>query len=141
MGKSLKGKELGTGISQRKDGRYQARFTNRFGKRQIIYAHSLNDIRKMLREEQYEDEKGINIVQKEITLDEWYKIWISTCKKHCRDTTKRTYEIQYNRLREELGWRKLTNLNLIILQDAFNNLKSDASRRDCKEYVKFSLNV
>ena len=27
MGKSLKGKELGKGISQRKDGLYQARFT------------------------------------------------------------------------------------------------------------------
>lgn len=140
MGKSLKGKELGTGITQRQDGRYQARFINRFGKRQTIYAHSLNEIRKMLREEQYEDEKGINIVQKEITLDEWYKIWISTCKKHCRDTTKRTYEIQYNRLREELGWRKLTNLNLIILQNAFNNLKTDASRRDCKAILVDMLN-
>lgn len=32
MGKSLNGKELGQGISQRKDGLYQARFTNRFGK-------------------------------------------------------------------------------------------------------------
>ena len=27
MGKSLKGKELGTGISQRKDGLYTARYT------------------------------------------------------------------------------------------------------------------
>lgn len=33
MGKSLNGKELGKNISQRKDGRYQARFVNRFGKR------------------------------------------------------------------------------------------------------------
>ena len=32
MGKSLNGKELGKGISQRKDGLYQARFVNRFGK-------------------------------------------------------------------------------------------------------------
>ena len=34
MGKSLNGKELGKGISQRKDGLYQARFVNRFGKRE-----------------------------------------------------------------------------------------------------------
>lgn len=33
MGKDLKGKELGQGIVQRKNGRYEARFTNRFGKR------------------------------------------------------------------------------------------------------------
>lgn len=37
MGKSLKGKELGKNISQRKDGRYQARFVNRFGNRQITH--------------------------------------------------------------------------------------------------------
>ena len=41
MGKSLNGKELGNGISQRKDGLYQARFINRFGKRQTIYAKTL----------------------------------------------------------------------------------------------------
>ena len=32
MGKNLKGKELGTGFSQRKDGLYQARYKDRFGK-------------------------------------------------------------------------------------------------------------
>ncbi len=31
MGKDLKGRELGVYLSQRKDGRYQARFTNRYG--------------------------------------------------------------------------------------------------------------
>ena len=36
MGKSLKGKELGIGITQRQDGLYQARFTNRFGKRETL---------------------------------------------------------------------------------------------------------
>ena len=46
MGKSLKGKELGKGISQRKDGVYQARFMNRFGKRQTIYAGTYTDITK-----------------------------------------------------------------------------------------------
>ena len=52
MGKSLKGKELGKGISQRKDGLYQARFINRFGKRQTIYAKTYNDITKKLRDAQ-----------------------------------------------------------------------------------------
>ena len=36
MRKCLNGKELGKGISQRKDGIYQARFVNRFGKRQTL---------------------------------------------------------------------------------------------------------
>ena len=35
MGKSLDGKELGHGILQKKNGRYEARYTDRFGN---IYA-------------------------------------------------------------------------------------------------------
>mgnify|MGYP000222901505 CR=1 FL=1 len=68
MGKSLNGKELGNGISQRKDGLYQARFINRFGKRQTIYAKTLNEVRHKLRTEQYNDEKviyaALNILDK-----------------------------------------------------------------------------
>ena len=85
MGKSLTGKELGQGITQRKDGRYQARFINRFGKRQTIYGKTVNEIRRKLRAEQYEDEKQINVVSSDMTLDEWFEIWMETCKNNCRD--------------------------------------------------------
>ena len=66
MGKSLNGKELGKGISQRKDGLYPARFVNRFAKRETIYAKTLNEIRHQLRTEQYEDEKMLNVISKEM---------------------------------------------------------------------------
>lgn len=140
MGKSLKGKELGKNISQRKDGTYMARFVNRFGKRQTFYAKTLNELRTKLREEQYNDEKQLNVVDSSITLDEWFDMWLNTCKKNCRDTTRRTYTIQYNRLRKELGWRKLSGLTLIMVQNAFNNLKTDASRKDCKAILVDMLN-
>ncbi len=140
MGKSLKGKELGRGISQRKDGLYQARFINRFGKRQTVYAKTYNEITKKIRDGQYEDEKQLNVVSSNMTLDEWYEVWLDTCKKNCRDTTKRTYALQYERLRDDLGWRKLTNLNLVVVQNAFNKLKTDSSRRDCKAVLADMLN-
>ena len=91
MGKSLNGKELGKGISQRKDGLYQARFVNRFGKRETICAKTLNEIRHQLKIEQYEDENMLNVISKEMTLDEWYEIWMNTCKKNCRNSTKEIY--------------------------------------------------
>lgn len=140
MGKSLKGKELGKGITQRKDGLYQARFINRFGKRQTIYATTVTEITKRMRSEQYLNEKQINVVDSKMILDEWYEKWISICKTHCRDTTKRTYAIQYNRLRKDLGWRKLSQLNLVILQDAFNRLATDTMRADCKALLIDMLN-
>lgn len=129
MGKSLSGKELGEGISQRKDGRYQARFTDRFGKRQTIYSKTLGEIRKKLRNKQYEDENQLNTVSSDITLNEWFDIWIETCKRNCRETTRQSYRVAYNRVRDSLGWRKLNKINLIVMQQAFNELKTDASRK------------
>lgn len=140
MGKSLTGKELGQGITQRKDGRYQARFTNRFGKRQTIYGKTINEIRQKLRAEQYEDEKQINVVSSDMTLDEWFEIWMETCKNNCRDTTRQTYRVTYNRIKASLGWRKLSGLNLIVMQQAINELKSDASRKDTKKLLVDMLN-
>lgn len=140
MGKSLNGKELGKNISQRKDGRYQARYVNRFGNRQIIYANTLNEVRMKLKKELYEDGMELNVADNNMTLDEWFEVWLETCKRNCRDTTKRTYNTQYNRLRKELGWRKLTSLNLVTVQKAFNELKTDDSRRACKTILVDMLN-
>lgn len=41
MGKDLRGKELGVGINQRKDGLYTARFTDKLGKRKQKYFNKL----------------------------------------------------------------------------------------------------
>ena len=132
MGKSLTGKELGQGISQRKDGRYQARFTNHFSKRQIIYGQTVNEVLQKLRAEQYEDKKQINVVSSDMTLDEWFEIWMKTCKNNCRDTIRQTYRVSYNRIRESFRWRKLSGLNLIVMQQAINELKSDVSQKATK---------
>lgn len=135
MGKSLKGKELGKNISQRKDGRYQARFINRFGQRKTIYANTLNEIRSKLREEQYNDAKEINVVSNNVTLDEWFKNWLDTCKQGCRASTKETYTVHYKRIQSDLGWRKITSLNLVVMQDAINRLCSDNARKNSKKIL------
>lgn len=140
MGKSLNGKELGKNISQRKDGLYQGRFVNRFGNRQTIYAPTLNELRAKLRTEQYEDEKEINVVSKEVTLDEWYQTWLTTCKKNCRESTLGAYQTHYNRIKADLGWRKLTSLNLIIMQEAINKLCSDNARMNSRKILIDMLN-
>ena len=134
MGKSLKGKELGKGISQRKDGLYQARFTNRFGKRQVIYDKAYNGIQKKMREALHTDEMEINVVTNMI-LDEWFMQWINTCKKNCRNNKKDTYTRHYKRVQKELGWRKLNQLNLIVMQKAINNLRTDNERRNSKKIL------
>lgn len=103
MGKSLKGKELGRGISQRKkDGLYVARFINRFGKRQVIYDKTFNGIQKKMREAVIADDKALNIINTNMTLDDWYKEWMNTCKKNCRSNSKETYARHYKRIQDSL---------------------------------------
>ena len=133
MGKSLNGKELGKGISQRKeDGLYIARFINRFGKRQVIYDKTYNGVQKKLREAILADDKEINVVSNNMTLDEWFEKWINTCKKNCRSNTKDTYARHYKRVKNALGWRKLNKLNLVVMQDAINGLRTDNERKNSK---------
>ena len=50
MGKDLNGKELGKGIRQNRNGKYEARFTDRFGRRKSIYGTSKIEIRNKLQE-------------------------------------------------------------------------------------------
>ena len=128
------------GISQRPDGLYRGRFTNRFGVRQEVYDRNLNELRKKMRQAQVDDDCQLNVVNTNMTLDEFFEVWISICKSNCRETTKRTYRVQYNRLKGELGWRKLRDLNLVNLQQAINNLNSDASRADCRALLVDILN-
>lgn len=48
MGKELKNRELGLGLTQRKDGRYTARFVTQSGSRRQGYFHSLQEARNWL---------------------------------------------------------------------------------------------
>lgn len=132
MGKSLKGKELGVGISQRQDGLYQARFTNRFGQRETLYDKNLNNLRVRMRKAQTDDDNAVNVVRKDMTLDEWYGIWITTCKGNCRNSSAIQYSRIYKSVKSELGWRKLQSITPITLQKTLNGLKSDHHRRDVK---------
>ena len=57
LGKDLKGKELGQGIVQKKSGRYEARYVDRFGKRISISGNDLKDVKKRYNEALYENDK------------------------------------------------------------------------------------
>lgn len=45
MGRNLEGKEIGHGIIQKKNGRYEARYVDRFGKRKSISGTNLRDVK------------------------------------------------------------------------------------------------
>ncbi len=61
MGKNLKGKELGKGLSQRKDGKYCARFRTPDGTRPERHFDKLPDAKNWLADSQYNQRHGIAV--------------------------------------------------------------------------------
>ena len=80
MGKSLKGKELGKGISQRKDGRYVGRYIDAQGVRRSIYNNKLSELRRQLVEAQYKTNNNISTHGSDMTVDAWFEKWLETYK-------------------------------------------------------------
>lgn len=111
MGKDLKGKELGVGLSQRKDGVYQARYTDRWGRRKTIYGKSIRELRKELSIAISENETFTSVREK-VTLDEWFKQWMEVYKeKSIRPNTKREYTYIYEKnISPYIGGRYLNSL-------------------------------
>lgn len=127
LGKSLNGKDLGKGITQRKDGLYQARYTDSRGGRRTIYNSSLTEIKKELKHKNKSP-----CLKKSYTLREWFDVWITTFKLNCRRSTLGTYRRSIQVLLNKIGDYYLDDLNAMTLQVAFNELKSDSQRKNMR---------
>lgn len=93
MGKSLKGKELGAGLYQRKDGKYCGRFYDRFGIRRYVYGKTISETKEKLNTAMYEDKMEMNVADNTVTLDEWYQKWLEIYKyKVIAPSTRVQYE-------------------------------------------------
>lgn len=121
MGKDIKGKELGTGLNQRKDGRYQARFTARNGKRKEKNFDKLSDAKDWLLKEKY-----INtlIDSSDMTVDKWYNYWIENFKQDVvKDNTVKNYKNRYKvNIKNEIGNSKLNEVKQIHCQNILNKM-------------------
>lgn len=88
--KDSKGRVLRTGESQRKDGSYMFRYTDKFGKRQTIYAPSLNDLRSkealIAAKKVYGAETQANDITVDDLIERYTKLY-----RHRRSNTKQSY--------------------------------------------------
>ncbi|MEY8260488.1 hypothetical protein AALA80_09065 [Oscillospiraceae bacterium 50-60] len=78
MGKNPRGKEIGKGISQRKDGLYCARFVNKRGKRQERCFSALPEARNWLDDAKHTDKYGNAFTPSIMTVDIVLGIWLPT---------------------------------------------------------------
>lgn len=97
MGKNLKGKECGKGISQRKDGRYSARFVDKTGRRHEKYFRTIPEARNWIEEAKYADTHEGVFVPTDTTVDEWFDYWIEYIVGDLAPNTIRNYRERYIR--------------------------------------------
>lgn len=127
MGKDLKGKELGKGITQRKDGSYHARYFDRFGKRKSLYSTNLKELRENLQDAMYEDRNKLNVIDTAITLDEWFEKWLNVYKYGIiRDNTRRIYIAVYHKhISPILGRMKISEITHLQITGVVNSIKKN----------------
>ena len=142
MGKDLKGKELGRGISQRKNGKYEARFINRFGKRESVTGSTIKEVKNKFAQAQADDIRKSNVVSKTVSLDEWYQKWMTAYKTPVvRENTEIYYNYVYNtKISPTLGKTKLTDLTKIQIVDLLHQLKEQGYGWETLNKVKLMLN-
>lgn len=127
MGKDLKGKKLPNGISQRKDGRYSARFTSKTGKRVERYFSKVNEAKKWLADAKYEDAHSTITAKSSITVDAWFEYWIKNVKEPTvRFNTLRNYKERYNiNIKPIIGSKLMEDVKPMHCQNVLNSMADD----------------
>lgn len=136
MGKDLNGKELGKGLSQRKDGRYEARAVIN-GVKIDIYDMNLTALKKAFEIEKAKvlrDEKNI---RQNVTFGEWYAEWFEKCKSPQlkSDVSRKTYDRKVrNTYCKILHDKKMEDISQMHMQSATAELiESGYTDRSIKE--------
>ena len=123
MGKSLKGRELGEGIYQRKDGRYEAKYRSKSGKRVYKFFNELNDAKDWLLEAKHAEKHGCIATPNDLDVNSWFSCWLSEIKgEKIRYGTRRAYTDRYNhRIKPIIGEMVLSDVKPIHCQMVLNN--------------------
>ena len=95
MGKSLRGKECGKGICQRKDGLYHARFVDKAGKRHEKYFQTIPEARNWIEQAKYADKHEDVFCPSDTTVDAWFSFWIENIVGDLAPNTLRNYRERY----------------------------------------------
>ncbi len=123
MGKNLKGKECGKGISQRKDKKYTARFTTKNGVRREKHFDTLPEAKNWLSDVQYEDKHDILITNSDMTVNMWFDYWMEHLICDLAPNTKRNYRERYKKnIQPVIGEMRLTDVKPMHCKIVLNRM-------------------
>lgn len=140
MGKDLKGKELGVGINQQKNGLYSARFVDKYGNRKQKRFKKLQECRQWLADASYIDEHS-NIAQaNEMLVDAWFEYFIEIKKKTVRPNTVRNYTERYERnIKPVMGKMLLSDIKPLHCQKIFLDMADEGYRTSTLYQTRIAL--
>ena len=126
MGKDLRGKELGVGISQQKDGLYVGRFVDRTGKRVTKRFKKLQECRQWISTAEFDDKHNNINALGDMTVKAWYLYWKDTKGSGLRFNTIKNYDNRF-RLNIEpiIGNMLLSEVKPVHCQEVFNQMAKD----------------
>lgn len=119
--KDKTGKVLRKGETQRADNAYMYRWTNGEGKRECLYANTLNELREM--EEVIEKEKAMGISRKGYTLESQIERYLKT-KRGLADSTRENYKYYFEHLIKDskIGKTKVVDIKKSDMLLFYNSL-------------------
>ena len=127
MGKSLKGKELGSGLSQRKDGRYQAKYyIPGSPKPKYLYDRNLAKLKKKRDLEKAKYILGYNDKAKKYKVSEWFDVWMKLYKiGRIKANTVRGYVDGFERGADFIGAVRLDCLTPSHIYNMVEGMQND----------------
>ena len=143
MGKDRKGKELGQGLSQRKDGAYTARFVTKTGYRKQKYFDTLAKARVWLQEAKHEDKcstvpsfdmmaddiihgNAVLTTFDDMNVDQWFQFWLENIVPDLRSNTRRNYRDRYTiNIRPVIGKLKMKDVRPLHCKKVLLDMEGD----------------
>lgn len=151
MGKDNKGRELGKGLYQRKDGRYEARAKVN-GKTINLFGRNLRDLKKRFEEEKELVENRLEARRNRLTLNEWFDEWFENYKvPYVKETSVFPMKNKfYNSFGKHLGDERLIDITNIDVQNVINRMHQEGKAsstmrealgrmRECMESAKNNM--
>ena len=126
MGKNLRGKELGRGLVQRKDGLYMARYTDQLGVRKQKYFHTLPEARYWLQQakEAPLPQDGF-FISTDMTVDVWFEFWLTNLVSDLAPNTLRNYTERYKQnIQPVIGSIRLVDVKPLHCKMVFNRMEA-----------------
>ena len=114
--------KLKTGESQRPNGTYEFRWSDRDGKRRSIYAQTLTELREKEEQRIVDRRDGIRTDVRNVTVNDVFELW-KDLKRGVKDNTMQGYIYTYNAfIRPSFGSYRITMVKKTDVRKFYNTL-------------------